>query len=514
MPVGRGCPFTNLERRGCNKALRSQAPHPSSAWAGWMLDDHRCQRLRNVYLRQHGPDCRQCHARSDTELSYDAAGNADSRDGAVNGPGSPASNRLKVHIPQDAMNPLSSTRIALALFVVPGLAAFAAAQQPALQQPSTTQPMTTIKVQAREVLLPVTVVDKKGALVKNLTASDFTLAEDGRPQVIKSFTNETNLPFRIGLLVDTSRSVMSAMDAERKAAEKFVDLMLPAGPTAGGSASAATATSSPQASNAVPGSEAFLIHFDREVELLEDFTNSRGKLDQEIDAMGPTSQEHNDRQGPETAGDDRGSGQSQSARGGTQLYDAIYLASDDLMKPKTGRKALVVFSDGADRGSKETLNDAIDAADRANLEVCTIYFKGEAERQQGGFPGGGRRGGVGGGWPGGGGGGGWPGGGGGYPGGGGGGRRGPTSEAGVDGRKIMQQIAQRTGGMFFEAKKKDDIDQIYGWIASGLQQQYLLTYTPDKVDTDGDFHKIALKANNSDYTVETREGYYAPTPDK
>jgi VWFA-related protein len=373
--------------------------------------------------------------------------------------------------------------------------------------------MTTIKVQAREVLLPVTVIDKKGALVKNLTASDFTLTEDGRPQVIKSFTTETNLPFRIGLLVDTSRSVMSAMDTERKAAEKFVDQMLSAAPTAGAAAGAVAGGSSPQASKAVPGSEAFLIHFDREVELLEDFTNSREKLEREIDAMGPTSQERSNPQGPETSGDDRGSGQSQSARGGTQLYDAIYLASDDLMKPKTGRKALVVFSDGADRGSKETLNDAIDAADRANLEVCTIYFKGEAERQQGGLPGG-RRGGMGGGWPGGGGGGGWPGGGGGYPGGGGGGRRGPTSEAGVDGRKIMQQIAQRTGGMFFEAKKKDDIDQIYGWIASGLQQQYLLTYTPDKVDTEGDFHKIALKANNSDYIVETREGYYAPAPDK
>ena len=94
--------------------------------------------------------------------------------------------------------------------------------------------MTTIKVQAREVLLPVTVVDKKGALVTNLTAKDFTLTEDGRPQVIKSFTTQSNLPFRLGLLVDTSRSVYSAMDSERKAGEKFVDLMLPADPKAAG----------------------------------------------------------------------------------------------------------------------------------------------------------------------------------------------------------------------------------------------------------------------------------------
>ena len=415
----------------------------------------------------------------------------------VNGRGSAASKRLKCCLKNSMkMQPnvyLASTLAAVGLTAV-GLSSYCAAQQPAAQEPSTERPMTTLKVQAREVLLPVTVIDKKGALVPNLTAKDFTLTEDGRPQVIKSFATESNLPFRLGLLVDTSRSVYGAMDAERKAAEKFVDLMLPADPKAG-----------------THGDEAFLIHFDREVELLEDFTNSRDKLDHEIDAMTPTSQERNDRQGPETTGDDRGNGQSRGSRGGTQLYDAIYLASDELMKPKDGRKALVVFSDGADRGSKETLNDAIDAADRANLEVCTIYFKGEEERQQNGFPGGGRRGGMGGGWPGGGGG--WPGGGGGYPGGG-GGRRGPQTETGVDGRKIMQQIAQRTGGQFFEAKKKDNLEEIYNLIATALRQQYLLTYTPDKVDTDGGFHKIVLKANNNEYTVETREGYYAPTPDK
>jgi VWFA-related protein len=403
----------------------------------------------------------------------------------------------------------NSVWLALSLFVVPWLRDSGSAQQPPAQQPSTDQPMTTIKVQAREVLLPVTVIDKKGALVTNLTAKDFTLTEDGRPQVIKSFTTQSNLPFRLGLLVDTSRSVYSAMDSERKAAEKFVDLMLPPDPNS----AAASASSTPAAAKgSVRGDQAFLLHFDREVELLEDFTSSRDKLDHEIDQMSPTSSERSS-QGPESSGNSNGgNGQSRENRtGGTQLYDAIYLASDELMKPKDGRKALVVFSDGQDRGSKETLNDAIDAADRASVEVFTIYFKGEEDRSQNGFPGG-RHGGMGGGWPGGGGGG-YPGGGGGYPGGGypggGGGRRG-GNEPGVDGKKIMQQIAQRTGGQFFEAKKKDNLDEIYGLIAGALRQQYLLTYTPDKVDTEGEFHKIALKASNSDLTVVTREGYYPP----
>jgi VWFA-related protein len=355
---------------------------------------------------------------------------------------------------------------------------------PAPAQAGAGQPTPTLQVQAREVLLPVTVRDKKGALVTNLTAADFTLTEDGRPQTIKSFSVQSNLPFLLGLLVDTSRSVDSAMDSERKAAEKFVGLMLPEDPKA-----------------AKQGDEAFLMHFDHEVELLEDFTNARDKLDREIDEMGPSTAEHNNPQGPET-GDD--SSNQRGAHGnGTQLYDAIFLASDELMKPKEGRKALIVFSDGVDRGSKETLGEALDAADHANVSVYTIYFKGEAERDQNGFPGGHHGGMGGGGYPGG-----WPGGGGGYPG---GHRRDEQSQ--VDGLKIMQQIATRTGARYFEAKKKDCLDDIYNQIAEELRGQYLMSYTPDQVDNDGGYHKIALKAKNADLTVITREGYFAPGGD-
>jgi VWFA-related protein len=398
----------------------------------------------------------------------------------------------------------SLSSLVLSLLAASCLPAMAQTPQPAAQQPSaaqpaaeqsgSTQPGTTLKIQAREVVLPVTVRDKHGALVTSLKVGDFTLAEDGRPQTIKSFSRESNLPFRLGLLVDTSRSVSGAMDNERKAAEKFVDQMLPADPKEG-----------------TTGDEAFLIHFDREVELLQDFTNSREKLHRELDDMGP-SRASNSSQGPETT--DSGSSGQTRGHGGTQLYDAIYLACHELMEPKDGRKALVVFSDGADRGSKETLNDAVDAADRANVAVYTIFFKGEQENNGNGFPGqGGRRGGMGGGgYPSGGGG--YPGGGGGYPGGG-GGRRGPdtTASNGQDGKKIMERIATRTGARYFEAKKKDNLDEIYGQIAEELRGQYLLTYTPDKVDTDGGFHKIALKANKDDLIVVTREGYFAPGGD-
>ena len=124
-------------------------------------------------------------------------------------------------------------------------------------------------------------------------------------------------------------------------------------------------------------------------------------------------------------------------------------------------------------------------------------------RGGGGYPGGG------GGYPGGGGG--YPGGGGGYPGGGGGrrGGSGPT-DTGVDGRKIMLQIAERTGGHAYDARKKDDLEPIYNLIAQELRSQYLLTYTPDKPDNEGGFHKVALKANKDEYSVTIPEGYFAP----
>ncbi|HEY2467847.1 MAG TPA: VWA domain-containing protein [Terracidiphilus sp.] len=354
--------------------------------------------------------------------------------------------------------------------------------QPA--KPASDQPVSTLKVQAREVLVPVTVRDKKGALVASLDKNDFSLTEDGRPQVIKSLSRETNLPYKLGLLVDTSKSVSSALEQERKAGGMFVDAMLPAEP------------------RVKDPDQAFLIHFDREVELLEDFTPSRDKLHHELDDMSASRvASRDDSEGPETTGDDRE--RPSRARGGTQLYDAIFLAADELMKHQDGRKALVVFSDGVDRGSKDTMNDAVDAADRSNVAIYTIYFKGQEERDSNfGFPGGNRRGG--GGYPGGGGG--YPGGGGGYPGGG-GQRRQP--KAVVDGKKIMQEIATRTGGHAYEAKKREDLDAIYKLIAEELRGQYLLTYTPDKVDNEGGYHKIALKATKGDLQVSTREGYYA-----
>ena len=344
--------------------------------------------------------------------------------------------------------------------------------------PSTTPtaPPTTVQVNVKVVTMAVTVRDKHGAIVPNLTKADFTLTEDGRPQAIKYFNPDKDVPLNLGLLVDTSMSQRKLLDDERTGSQHFLDAML-----------------------TDPKDKAFVIQFDHEVDLLEDLTPDKGKLRAAIDQIGAP-------QFQQTSTDDsgQGSGGHHYGGGGTMLYDSIYLASNEVLMKQQGRKAVVVLTDGVDRGSKETLNGAIEAAQRADTVVYAIYYKGEESHSSGGgFPGGGRHGGMG--YPGGG----YPGGGGGYPGGGRGGQRPQSQEPHVDGKKILEQICGQTGGRMFEVTKKETADQIYNTIAEEMRGQYMLGYTPDKQSTDSGYHKIVLTATKKDLTAQTRDGYYA-----
>lgn len=339
-----------------------------------------------------------------------------------------------------------------------------------------TKPATTLQVNVKVVTMNVTVRDKHGAIVPNLTTDDFTLTEDGRPQTIKYFNRDASLPLTLGLLVDTSMSQRNALDSERASSQHFLDQMMTAAQD-----------------------RAFLIQFAREVDLLADLSSDKNKLRAAVDQIGaPQFSNVSDTQ-------DSDSGGHRFGGGGTTLYDAIYLASNELMKKQPDRKAVIVLTDGVDRGSKESLFSAIEAAQRANTVVYAIYFKG----QEGGnnnnnqYPGH-RRGGMG--WPGGG----YPGGGGGWPGGAGGGApQRPTEGSRIDGKKVLEQICNETGGHMFEASKKDSVDQIYSTIADELRAQYILGYTPDKQSTDNGYHKIVLTAKKKDLYVQTRQGYYA-----
>ena len=344
-------------------------------------------------------------------------------------------------------------------------------------------PTTTVQVNVKVVTMAVTVRDKHGAIVPNLTKEDFALTEDGRPQTIKYFNPDKDLPLNLGLLVDTSMSQRKSLDDERSGSQHFLDAML-----------------------TDPKDRAFVIQFDREVDLLEDLTSNKGKLRAAIDQIGAPQFQRTSSDDSSGQDSGQGSGGHHYGGGGTMLYDSIYLASNEVLKQQQGRKAVVVLTDGVDRGSKETLNSAIEAAQRADTVVYAIYYKGEEGHGGGGYPGGGYPGGRHGGYgyPGG-----YPGGGGGYPGGGRGGQRPQSQESHVDGKKILEQICGQTGGRVFEVTKKETADQIYNTIAEEMRSQYMLGYTPDKQSTDSGYHKIVLTATKKDLIVQTRDGYYA-----
>ncbi len=331
---------------------------------------------------------------------------------------------------------------------------------------------TDVKV----VSILATVRDKKGVIIRNLLKDDFVLEEDGRTQTIKYFSQQTDLPLTLGLLVDTSGSQRRVLGKERDASRTFIQQVL-----------------------REDKDQTFLIHFDREVELLQDLTPSKKKLEDALDLMNGASQPQMQRRqggggggGYPGGGGQSGGGQSGGGRrggAGTTLYDSVLLASNELMKKQTGRKSLILLSDGVDNGSKVGISECIESAQRADTLVYAILFADKDAynngRPMGGFggPGMGRRGGMGRGGP-------------------------PTSANRPDGKKVLQRIALETGGGFFEVSDKHPIEKVYSQIEEELRNQYSVGYTSDSQNGPG-FRRIALTAKNKNLLVQTRQGYYA-----
>lgn len=351
-------------------------------------------------------------------------------------------------------------------------------QQTQNQQAQGQQPTFTSKVKV--VNVPATVRDKHKEIVRNLTKDDFVVTEDGRPQTVSYFSEDFNAPSTLGLLVDTSLSQRKVLEDERHASFAFLDQMLH------------------------EKNVAFVIHFDKQVELLQDITSDREKLDKALDSLQIAERDSNagnsggqgNPGGNSGGGYPGGGGGGWGGRrrgggypgggggggfhgGGTQLYDAIFLASDELMKKQQGRKAIIVLSDGVDHGSKVSIDHAIESAQRADTMVYSILFKDED--QQSSFGGFGHHGGR-------------------YP-----------QEQRPDGKKILDRISKETGGRLFEISKKETVNQIYNQIAEELHYQYELGYTSDRADLTG-YHKIQVTMKKKDLEVQAREGYYADNP--
>jgi VWFA-related protein len=316
---------------------------------------------------------------------------------------------------------------------------------------------TKFTTDVRVVNLFATVRDKQGKIVSDLVQEDFTLDEDGHPQVIRYFSRESNLPLTLGLLVDTSGSMRRVLGQEHTASYRFLDQVL------------------------TEKDQAFVIHFDREVELLQDLTSSRKKLEDALAELEPTEPQR--QRGQRGGGGGYPGGGRRGGGGGTELYDAVLLASDELMKKQTGRKALVLLTDGVDNGSKVPLTRAVESAQLADTLVYGIRI---ADPDANGNNFGRRRGGM-------------------Y------GRGAPPPYVygdRIDGKKVLQRLCQPTGGAYFDVTDKQPIDAIYSQLQEELRNQYSLGYTSDRTGAGPGYRRIHLAVKRDGAAVQTRDGYY------
>ncbi len=316
-----------------------------------------------------------------------------------------------------------------------------AAPSPNSKDQSQDQSIETLKVNVEVVQLFFNVKDKHGALIPNLTKDNFDLFEDGKPQTIKYFKAESDLPLTIGMLIDSSGSQQRVLEMEKEVGGSFLESTLR------------------------PKDEAFVISFDVDITLLQDFTNSVSRLKRALNEArintggvscsgGPIGP-----QGPIPC--------SSTGPRGTALYDAVYLASHDEFSHEVGRKAMILLTDGQDEGSRLKIKDAIEAAQKADA-ICYVLLI--ADR---GFYG------MGGGF-------------------------------GYNGDSEMKKLTQETGGRMIEVGNKvEKLRQAFDQISQELRSQYNAGYVPTNTTRDGSFRKVEIKPKQGDYKVQARSGYYA-----
>jgi VWFA-related protein len=302
--------------------------------------------------------------------------------------------------------------------------------------------VATLKLNVNLVDLFFTVKDKSGSLIPHLTKDDCTVTEDKQPQTLKSFVAETNQPLTLGILLDTSGSQQRVLPLEQQVGSQFLERVLRS------------------------KDEAFLLSFDVNVDLLQDFTNNAHQLSHAMNKA-----EINTAGGNGAAGIPGAGGGTVPVYGtpkGTLLYDAVELASRQKMNQETGRKAMILLTDGEDEGSNTKIQDAIAAAQKSNVILYTILI---ADR---GFYGG------------------W----------------------GYNGFSAMKKMTEETGGRLIDVGNNGKkLEAAFQQIEDELRTQYVASYTPLNTKQDGGFRRIGVECRGDGLKVQVRKGYYAPSPD-
>ena len=306
------------------------------------------------------------------------------------------------------------------------MGALLGARSLAKAQAAPDQDAATFSADVKVVNVLASVRNKKNEIVRDLTKDDFVLLENGRPQTIRYFSRESDLPLTVGLMIDTSMSQARVLEAERTASFRFLDQVL-----------------------RDAKDKLFVMQFDLAVLLRQPLTSSRRELEAILPYVDtPTRHEL-----------------SMQTGGGTLLYDAIVEASNTVLKTQSNRKAMVVLSDGVDFGSTATLNDAVEAAQRADTLIYSILFSDEA------FPS--------------------------FP------------FRSTDGRGALLRLSKDTGASFFEVTKKQGIEQIYQAIEEELRSQYNLGFISDRPNEISEFRTLKVSTKQKGLAVQSRERYWA-----
>jgi VWFA-related protein len=311
--------------------------------------------------------------------------------------------------------------VVLAMLAVAGVAI--SQQRPAPK--AVEEPDVIIRGGVDLVNILATVRGKNSALIGNLEQSDFKVFEDGKEQEIKYFTKESNLPLTIGMLVDVSGSMENLIPVERRAGGQFFEQVLR------------------------KEDLAFIISFGKDSELLQDSTGSPRLLQRGLDELRPNVRVGGIQPGPVPTA---------ASQAGTVLYDAVFLAADERLRREAGRKVIILITDGEDTGSRTSLQKAIEAAQKSDAIIYSIYYN---DPRYGGNEG------------------------------------------------VLKRMSEETGGRVFDVGRRMNLDEIFKQIQEEMRTQYSVSYAPTNPVKDGSFRKLELKMSNKDYKVQARKGYYA-----
>jgi Ca-activated chloride channel family protein len=287
------------------------------------------------------------------------------------------------------------------------------------------EPVATLKVSTRMVAISAVVQDKNGEPKGGLTKDDFILKQDGKEEPIHYFSQGSELPLTFAIMVDTSGSQRTFIADEALASDVFIETMLN-----------------------TKKDRAMLVQFDTSVLELKSMTNSANALHLALTRLSS----------------------HEAAVGGTLLNDAIYSVAKSVLANETGRKAMVILTDGGDNGSRRSLAEAIEQAQRADVQIYSVLYS-----SWNGFNG------VGSGHP-----------------------------SGEDpGLALLQKLSESTGGRVFTVSRTMSLREIFAQIGQELRTQYELGYTPPPSTMPNSYHKLELKAKDKKLTVQARKGFFA-----